>query len=303
MPSLQARFAVLVAHLDHLLGSAYYPVAYQRFMLSEVAPLFASDVSTCSRSMDEDCCVKAAWLRPSDASGENAILYLHGGGYVIGSIKSHRKMVAQIADAAGCPVLMAEYSLAPECEFPAAVEDAADTYRWLLSRGYGPENIIIAGDSAGGGLTASTLVSLRDSGDPMPAAGVLISPWTDLGVTGTSSMSRAGTDPMLRVRDLKKWAEMYLGGADARAPLASPIYADLQGLPPMLIQVGTREVLLDDAERLAAATRRDGVPVELEVWDGMWHVWQFFSPTVPESRAAIEKIGRFCRERFEQAGG
>ncbi len=193
---------------------------------------------------------------------------------------------------------MTSKRLAPENKFPAVVEDALTSYRWLLSEGYEPKKIIIAGDSAGGGLTVATLVALRDSGDTLPAAAMLLSPWVDLGVTGESVKTVAWRDPVLSSRALKKWAAMYLGEMDFREPLASPLYVDLKGLPPIYIQVGSREILLDDAKRLSDRAREGGVDVELDVWEGMFHVWQLLSPLVPESKAAIEKLGRYYQDRI-----
>lgn len=298
MPSYQARLTRALVRINTALVPSFSPVGYQRFMISEVAPRIASGGESCDLENAVDCTVPASWVVPRSAADDGVILYLHGGGYVIGSIKSHRKMVEQIAEAAGCRALIIDYRLAPECEFPGAVEDAAAAYRWLMSTGYSPENIVIAGDSAGGGLTVAALVSLRDSGEPLPAAAVLLSPWTDLQVVGGSASSNARRDPMLDVNGLRVWAGMYAGSHDPRAPLASPIHAELTGLPPMLIQVGSYEILLDDARRLADRAERDGVPVDLEVWEGMWHVWQFFSPRVPESAEAIARIGEYCREKL-----
>ena len=284
------------------LNSAYHPVWLQRFLLSRVVPLFMPDVASCDFRPERGCGLAAAWLEPRGGSRDRVILYFHGGGFVLGSIRSHRKMVAQLAEAAGFPALMVEYRLAPEDEFPAAVQDAVETYRWLLSQGYRAGDVIIGGDSAGGGLAMACLLSLRDSGVPLPAAALLISPWVDLEVIGASSMTRAAKDPLLSVRNLRRWAEMYLAGAEPTLPIASPVYADLEGLPPLLIHAGTHEILLDDAERLAARARRCRTPVELEVWEGMWHCWHTFSPFVPESRAAIHRMGEFCREHLSPAG-
>ena len=192
---------------------------------------------------------------------------------------------------------MIDYRLAPENKFPAAVEDAVASYRWLLSRGYKPGDIAIAGDSSGGGLTAAALVSLRDSGDPLPAAAMMLSPWTDLELIGESCKSVGWRDPMVSARGLRKWAAMYLDGKDYKDPLASPIYANLKGLPPLCIHVGTCEVLLDDARRLAERARRDNVSVDLYECEGMFHVYQFFSPLVPESKESIQRLGRFFRDK------
>jgi epsilon-lactone hydrolase len=241
--------------------------------------------------------IPAEWLIPDNSASDRALLYLHGGGYIHGSIKSHREMASQIAASAGCRALIIDYRRAPENKFPAAVEDAVASYRWLLSQGYEPGETAIAGDSAGGGLTVATMVSLRDSGDPLPAAAMMLSPWTDLELIGESCKTVGWRDPLISTRLLRKYTRMYMGGKDPRDPLASPIYADLKGLPPLCIQVGTCEILLDDAKRLAERAEQDGVSVELDVYEDMFHVWHFFSPMVPESKEAIEKLGTFFREK------
>ncbi len=205
-------------------------------------------------------------------------------------------MAARISRASGARVLAINYRLAPEHPFPAAVEDATAAYRWLLAQGIAPNRIVIAGDSAGGGLTISTLLALRDAKQPLPAAAVPISPWTDLAATGESLRTLAGKDPMVQAEPLKEMAKLYLGKADAKNPLASPLYADFKGLPPMLIQVGGAEILLDDAKRVADKAKAAGVMVELEVWDEMVHVWHVFAKLLPEGQQAIDRIGRFVRE-------
>jgi len=177
------------------------------------------------------------------------------------------------------------------------VEDATKAYRWLLKQGIGPEKIIVAGDSAGGGLTLATLLALRDAGDPLPAAAVCISPWTDLEITGESMVTKADVDPMIRPQDAKGGAERYHGKADPGHPLISPINADLSGLPPLLVQVGTSEVLLSDSTRLAEQARAAGVDVTLEEWEEMIHVWHFFAFILPEAQQAIERIGEFVKAK------
>jgi len=298
MPSASFRVVKTVVRLNFLLMlDGFGPVKYQRFLFNEMAPLLAKKVPGVTSETAAVPGIPAEWLIPDGAASDRVLLYLHGGGYVIGNINSHRGLVSQIAAAAGCRALIIDYRLAPEHKFPAAVEDAAAAYRWLLAQGYKPENIAIAGDSAGGGLTVATLVSLRDSGDTLPAAALTLSPWVDLEVIGESCRTVGWRDPMVSAGILKKYTRMYMGGKDPRDPLASPIYADLTGLPPLLIHVGTCEVLLDDARRLAAKAEKDGVAVELDVCDGMFHVFQFFSPVVPESKDAIQRLGRFYREK------
>ncbi len=242
--------------------------------------------------------VPAAWVTAAGARPGCVILYLHGGGYIIGSIKSHRELAARLSRAAAVRVLLIEYRLAPEHPHPAAVEDATAVYRWLLGTGIAPSRIAIGGDSAGGGLTVAALVALRDAGQPLPAAGVCLSPWVDLEGLGESMTGKAAVDPMVQYERLREMAKMYLAGLDPRTPLAAPLYADLSGLPPLLIQVGTAETLLDDSTRLAERARKAGVDVTLEPWEEMIHVWQAFAPVLPEGQQAIDHIGSFIQSHI-----
>jgi epsilon-lactone hydrolase len=226
------------------------------------------------------------------------VLYLHGGGYVMGSLATHRKLAGDVSRAAGARVLLLDYRLAPEAPYPAAVDDAVAAYRWLLAAGIEPQAIAVAGDSAGGGLTVATLLALRDRGFPMPGAGVAISPWADLTMESASIEGLAERDPVVRGGDLKRYRDWYLDGTDPRHPGASPAHADLTGLPPLLVHVGEAEVLLDDAVLLAESGRRDGVDVTLEAWPDMVHVWHVFAGRVPESTAAVDRIGEFLRARL-----
>ena len=242
--------------------------------------------------------IPAEWLQPPTAAPGRAVLYLHGGGYVIGSPRSHRHLAAAIAGAAGASALLIDYRRAPEDPFPAAVDDAVAAYRWLLGRGIAPERIVIAGDSAGGGLTVATLLALREARVALPAGGVCISPWVDLTCSGGSYQTKAAADPIVRREGVGEMARLYLKGADARSPLASPLFADLRGLPPLLIQVGSDEVLLDDAVQLADRAKAAGVDATLEVWDRMVHVWHWFYPLLDEGQTAIDAVGRFAKERM-----
>jgi len=239
----------------------------------------------------------AEWLRPPSAEPGRVVLYLHGGGYVIGSPRSHRHLAAAIAGAAAASTLLLDYRLAPEHPFPAAVEDATAAYRWLLDHGVAPDRIVIAGDSAGGGLTVATLLSLREARAPLPAGGVCISPWVDLTCGGGSYATKAAVDPIVRRAGVEEMARAYLGATPPRTPLASPLFADLRGLPPLLIHVGSDEVLLDDAAQLAARAKAAGVDATLEVYDRMIHVWHWFLPMLDEAQAAVDAIGRFVRRR------
>ncbi len=242
--------------------------------------------------------VPAEWISAPGADPDQVIYYLHGGGYAMGSINTHREMISRLSRAAGARALAIDYRLAPEHPFPAAVEDATSAYRWLLGDGADPCRVVIAGDSAGGGLAVATMVALRDAGEPLPAGSICLSPWVDMEALGKSMTTKAGIDPMISGReDILEGASAYLGDADPRSPLASPIFADLRALPPLLIQVGSAEVLLDDSTRLADRANAAGVDVTLEVWDDMIHVWQYFAGVLPEGQQAIERIGEFIRER------
>jgi acetyl esterase/lipase len=242
--------------------------------------------------------VPAEWTRAPGAVEDRAILYLHGGGYVIGSIASHRHLASELGRAAGTRTLALDYRLAPEHPFPAAVEDAIAGYRFLLDSGLAPGSIAVAGDSAGGGLTIATLLAAREAGLPQPACAVAISPWTDLAISGATMKSKAHADPMVQEPGVRAMAEAYLAGADARSPLASPLYADLGGLAPMLIHVGADETLLDDAVRLAGEAGAAHVPVRLEIWPEMVHVWHFFHPVLGPGREAIAGAGQYIREQM-----
>jgi acetyl esterase/lipase len=221
------------------------------------------------------------------------MLYVHGGGYILGSMRTHRVMLAHLARASGIMVLGLEYRLAPENPFPAPVDDTVAAYRWLLTRGYDPRKIVLAGDSAGGGLVVAALVAMRYVGEPLPAAGICLSPWVDMEAAGQSFITNAASDPSVAKERIVRMAGVYLAGKSAQAPLASPIHADLRGLPPLLIQVGSIETLLDDAKALAERAEAAGVSVELEVWEDMPHVWHLFAPMLPEAQQAIARVGEF----------
>ncbi|MCH8298515.1 MAG: alpha/beta hydrolase [Chloroflexi bacterium] len=237
--------------------------------------------------------VPAEWISAPESQESRVVLYLHGGGYLFGSVRTHRVMLAHLARAAKARVLAIDYRLAPEIPFPAPVEDSVSAYQWLLSQGVSPRKIVFGGDSAGGGLVVAAMVALRSVGEPMPAAGVCISPWADMEATGRSYTTNAENDPSVSRERILKIAGAYLDGKDPKAPLASPIHADLTGLPPLLLQVGGIEVLLDDSTALKSRAKEAGVSVEMEVWDDMPHVWHHYAPILPEARKAIGKIGEF----------
>lgn len=237
--------------------------------------------------------VPGDWLTMPGADLARVVLYIHGGAFVLGSARGYRAMCARIAKATKARAFVVDYRLAPESPFPAAIQDAAAAYRGLLAQGVAPSSIVIAGDSAGGNLTVATLLSLRDAGVPLPAAGVCISPWVDLECVGETMKTKADVDPLCEYNSMILEAGLYLNGQDAHAPLASPIHADLRGLPPLLIQVGTEETLFDDSTRLARRAEDAGVPVTLEISEGMPHVWHFFAHYLPEAQQAIDRIGEY----------
>lgn len=240
--------------------------------------------------------VPAEWISTPGAKKDQVVLYLHGGGYVAGSIASHREMLTRLARETGRYVLALDYRLAPENPFPAALEDAVGAYRWLAAdQQIDPTNITIAGDSAGGGLTLATLLKLKEDGDPMPRAAVCLSPWTDLAMTGESITTRAAEDPFIVAEGAGKIVPFYTNGDDSQNPLISPLYGDPAGLPPLLIHVGTRECLLDDSVRFADKAKAAGVPVTLEVWEDLIHVFHLFAPMAPEGREGIRKIAAFLK--------
>jgi monoterpene epsilon-lactone hydrolase len=244
--------------------------------------------------------VPGEWLVGPDVAAA-VVLYLHGGGYVLGSLDTHRALAARIALAAGTRGLMVDYRLAPEHPFPAAVEDAVAAYEWLLAEGFPPHRVVLAGDSAGGGLAVATLLALRDAGIALPAGAACLSPWVDLAATGESLRRGPSADPMLQRDGVVKMAAAYLSGADPRTPLASPLYANLADLPPLLVQVGTSEALLDDARRLTRRVRACGGVAHLEEWNDMIHVWHAFAPILPEAVRAIAGVGCFVRAAMRVA--
>jgi phosphinothricin tripeptide acetyl hydrolase len=242
--------------------------------------------------------VPAEWTVADGARADVAIVYLHGGGYVMGSLDTHRGHCTRLSRAARARVLSVDYRLGPEHPHPAAVEDAVAAVRFVRESGVAPRRTAVAGDSAGGGLTLATLVALRDAGDPAPAAGLCISPWTDLALTGDSIETKAAEDPMVRAADLSLMADAYLAGRDPRTPLASPLYANLAGLPPLLLQVGSAEILLDDAVRVAQRATKAGVAADLRVWPDMFHVWHAFADLLPEGQQAVDEMAAFLEKRL-----
>ena len=227
------------------------------------------------------------------ARTDQTLLYIHGGAFVIGNPTDYRSLSGELGRATGVSTVSLDYRLAPEHPFPAAVDDCVAAYRALLEGGIKPADIVLAGDSAGGGLVIATLVAARDAGLPMPAGALTISPWVDLACTGSSMQSKIAADPSITREGLLANAELYLQGKPLTTPLASPLYADLRGLPPVFFQVGTSEVLLDDAIRLVGALGAADVPVHLSVWPNMPHVWHIFGFMLSEGRDALTEAGVF----------
>ena len=246
----------------------------------------------------------AEWLLPKGvtaATGEGSVLlYLHGGGYVVGSPRAYRSLVADFAGKLQCPALVPDYRLAPEQPYPAALDDAHAGWQYLRQSGYEPSQIVVIGDSAGGGLTAALLLKLRDLNEPMPAAALLISPLLDLTLSGASVTERQDRDKLLSIDWLRFGIESYSAGRNLREPGLSPLFGEPSGLPPLLIQVGTEEILYDDAVRFAARARRVGVEVQFEEWPAMWHDWHSFALVLPEARRAIDDASRWLLEHLAE---
>jgi monoterpene epsilon-lactone hydrolase len=243
--------------------------------------------------------VSSEWVTAPNSATDRVMLFCHGGGYTIGTLASYRNFTGNLARAAHARLLATGYRLAPEHPFPAALDDAVASYRWLIEQGIPPQRIVVAGDSAGGGLALATVIALRDRGDPLPAAIVAICASTDLAKEGASVKERAHLDPVVNYKSSMAHALRYVGNEDnLKNPLASPLYAELHGLPPILILVGTHESLFDDSTRFAAKAEAAGVEVELDIWESMIHVWPLFADILPEGRAAIEKIGDYVRMRI-----
>lgn len=242
--------------------------------------------------------VPAEWSLAPGADDSRVLLYFHGGGYCSGSIKSHRAMAGGVGKLAGIRTLAIAYRLAPEHPYPAQLEDALKAWRFLRAQGYAPEHIAVGGDSAGGNLTLALLLALREFGEVLPAAAWLVSPWTDLLMTGASICTKADIDPLIGRDYLTGLAHAFLNGRDGGDPAVSPLYADLKGLPPTLVQVGSSETLLDDAVRIASALGAAEVPVTLEIWPRMIHAWMIWSARLSDGHAASAQAGEWLAEKL-----
>lgn len=242
--------------------------------------------------------VSSEWVEMPGVAQDRVLVWLHGGGYSSGSPRTHRKLAANLSRAANARVLLPDYRLAPEHPFPAGVDDAVTAYRWLTEQGFAPSSIVIGGDSAGAGLALSTLIMLRDDGTPLPRAAMLMSTWADLTASSPTLMSLRDVDVQVTAEDLRGAGLLYIGAGDPADPRASTLFADAAGLPPLLMQVGSHEVLLDDSRIFAERARAAGVDVTLEVFEGMWHVFQFHAPEIPEAETAMHKIAAFIRAQL-----
>lgn len=295
MPSPQHEAIVAMLRSQALPAELPSPAELRAFFEAIAAMFPVPDGTRCTPATIGG--VPGEWTELPGAAADRVVLYLHGGGYVIGSLATHRSLVARIAREAGARCFSLDYRLAPENPFPAAVDDAVAAFRGLVASGIAPSRIVVAGDSAGGGLTLATLLALRDAGDAMPAAGVCLSPWADLEGTGASHADPSIDDPMVNLPGLQLMGQLY-AGARVRDPKASPVHGDFRGLPPLYLQVGTREMLLDDSNRVAEKARAAGVPVLLERGHGLIHVWAMFGDSVPEAADAVANIGAFVRARL-----
>jgi monoterpene epsilon-lactone hydrolase len=290
--SLLVRQYLMTAKASQTAGTGIEIARQGLEALSSLTPV-APDIIV-EKTKIED--IPAEWVIAPNAVEDRVFLYLHGGAYIMGSCNTHRYLASKLSQSTAARVLVPEYRLAPENPFPAAIEDAVKVYRWFISSGITPDKIIIGGDSAGGGLTLATLLSLKGEDEALPALAVLLSPWTDLEGTGESMKTRAEVDPWLSPDATRAIPTLYTRDLDLSHPLVSPIYADLSGLPSMLVHVGNDEILLSDSARLVDCAREAGVEVTFKVWDDMWHVFQTFA--IPEGQQAIDEIGEFVQKHF-----
>ena len=242
--------------------------------------------------------MKSEWITPNGADESKVLLFFHGGGYATGSINTHRALVSQIVKNAGIKALIIEYRLAPENKYPAPIEDAASAYQWLLQNGFSPSQIAFGGDSAGGGISICTLLYLRDKNIPAPKCAIAISPWLDHTVSGKSFITNKDIDPMLVHEGIPYWSKQYLGDADPKSPYASPIFHDLKNLPPIYIQVGEEEMLLDDSIRFEELASQQGVTVILEIYAKKFHVFNAFWRVLPKAKEANQKLGEFIKDNL-----
>jgi acetyl esterase/lipase len=296
MVSIQANLLKLYFQFQHLISppKRELDLGKERAELEAISKMFKPTTGIKISAVDVNG-VAGEWITPPRVTNDRVILYLHGGYYLSGSIQSHRNLAGNIAVTSEARTLIIDYRLAPEHPFPAGLDDALTAYFWLLAQGARADQIALAGDSAGGGLVLATLLALRDRNEPLPAAGVCLSPATDLTLSGESWKTNAKKELVVNRYIAEQIQPLYLGSVNPSDPLASPLFADLHGLPRLLIQVGSDEALLSDSTSFAERARAAGVDVTLEVWPRMQHVWQFTASFVPEARQAIDKIGEFIK--------
>lgn len=285
----EALFRNYASNVDFVLNT---PLHEQRRIWEEGAINVPLPENISTEIVDEEG-ISAEWVRHSQAEKRKVILYLHGGGNSQGSSITHRKLVGHIVHCAKVNALTLNYSLAPENPFPAGLMDAKYAWQWLLAQGYRPDEIILGGDSSGGGLVLSLLLLLKKENSPLPHSGFLLSPMLDYTLSGDSISSCAKKDPMICIEDLRQTVAYYCSHAETSNPLVSPLFGDLTGLPPLLIQTGSDELLLDDSIRLAKQATEVGVNVQIEVWNGLWHVFQSSAGKIPEAHRAISRIASF----------
>jgi acetyl esterase/lipase len=300
MPSIQSRIMEAIIRRAQLFGDETMSIDRVRERMERRARLQPM-LSRTSIEKVEAHGVPAEWIVPEGAREDRAILYIHGGGFVICSPNTHRPMVSRIARAADIRALMIDYRLAPEHPYPAALDDCLNAFRWLVETGIEPRRLVVAGDSAGGNLALALVLALKSGGTPtdqLPGAVFCLSPVTDMMATGNSFLTNADADPMLSPTRSPHFTDLYIGRSDRRDPFLSPLYGDFDGFPPLLVHVGDREILLDDSVRLVQKALDSGVDARIRVWPGMYHVFQAFAPFVPESREAIAEIGRFISNRL-----
>ncbi len=297
MPSLRSRILHVSLHRINRILEPSISIQEQRTRIDEFARRGIRLPKGVTTRTVEAGGVHSEWIEPIGIDPLKTVIYFHGGGYCICSLDTHRGLAARIALASRSRVLLVDYRLAPENPFPAALKDALSVYRWLLEQGLPPKKIVVGGDSAGGGLTLSTAISLRDHSEPLPAALFLLSPWTDLTFSGETIESRRLVDPIFGRGFGSQFSPAYAGSQDRAHPLISPLFADLHSLPPTYIQVGNDEILLSDSTRLKDRMRTAGTDVQIEIWRNVWHVFQLFAPYIPEAQVAIDRIGAFIQSK------
>jgi acetyl esterase/lipase len=289
-----------IAAIRALLSAKPRPVGWaaRRQRLDEIGSVWpaASDVTLTTVDVGG---IPGEWSTAPGSDSSPVLLFFHGGGYCSGSIVSHRRMVSEAGRAGGVRTLAIDYRLAPEHPFPAALDDALTAWHFLRRQGIAAERIAVGGDSAGGGLSLSLVLKLLEAKEPLPACLWLVSPWTDLTMSGSTLVTKDACDPIIHKGYLCELADAYLGGAtDHKDPRVSPLFAKLSGMPPMLVQVGSEETLLDDAVRLAGAAGAADVPVTLEIWPHMIHAWHLWNARLEPGRRALSSAGRFMRDHL-----